>query len=202
MRFKTAVQTLYPHQEAFFCRCLQLAKPSHADLIVNEVKQLVSQLRDENLAEGKLKEMIDLLTELSRFIHKNPEEVSTATSPLHELRNEPIFPVRLPESGDVVLRRIADQPFYVPDASEQFKHLFDQWVPLLAIAGSVEYNRLRALLDCKIFDGLIRLEDAVHTENPVFVKKHKDKKLTKSYLSKREYIVRSVVPLDPKVAIR
>ncbi|KAL1659087.1 hypothetical protein GGF50DRAFT_131293 [Schizophyllum commune] len=190
MRFKTAVQTLYPHQEALFCRCLQLAKPSHADLIVNEVKQLVSQLRDENLAEGKLKEMIDLLTELSRFIHKNPEEVSTATSPLHELRNEPIFPVRLPESGDVVLRRIADQPFYVPDASEQFKHLFDQWVPLLAIASSVEYNRLRALLDCKIFDGLIRLEDAVHTENPVFVKKHKDKKLTKSYLSKREYIVR------------
>ncbi|KAL1708425.1 hypothetical protein EV121DRAFT_197087, partial [Schizophyllum commune] len=190
MRFKTAVQTLYPHQEAFFCRCLQLAKPSHADLIVNEVKQLVSQLRDENLAEGKLKEIIDLLTELSRFIHKNPEEVSTASSPLHELRNEPIFPVRLPESGDVVLRRIADQPFYVPDASEQFKHLFDQWVPLLAIAGSVEYNRLRALLDCKIFDGLIRLEDAVHTENPVFVKKHKDKKLTKSYLSKREYIVR------------
>uniref|UniRef100_D8Q195 Protein NO VEIN C-terminal domain-containing protein n=1 Tax=Schizophyllum commune (strain H4-8 / FGSC 9210) TaxID=578458 RepID=D8Q195_SCHCM len=189
MRFKTAVQTLYPHQEAFYCRCLQLAKPSHADLIVNEVKQLVSQLRDENLAEGKLKEMIDLLTELSRFIHKNPEEVSTATSPLHALRSEPIFPVRLPDSGDVALRRVTDQPFYVPDASEQFMHLFDQFVPMLAIS-SVQHTKMRALLECKIFDGLVRLEDAVQTENPVLLKKRRDDKLTKSYHAKREYFVR------------
>ncbi|KAL1747603.1 hypothetical protein HDZ31DRAFT_72121 [Schizophyllum fasciatum] len=189
MRFKIAVQPLYPQQEALFCRCLQIDNPSHADLLVNEVKQLVNQLRDNILTAATLKQVVELLSDVSRFIQQHTEEVTSQTSPLHELRSLPLFPVRLP-CGDIILRRVMDQPFYVPDASEQYKGLFENSAPMLALANSVEFNKLRALLDCKIFSGLVRLEDAVKTKNPTYGKKHRDDKMTKSYRSKREYFIR------------
>lgn len=190
MRFKTSVQTLYPHQEAFFCRHLNLAKPSHAVLIVDEVEQFVGQVQDKPLAAAGLKQGMEILSDLSRFIHQHPEEVLQDDGPLRVLRNLRIFPVRLPDTGEVVLRRVTDQPFYVPDVKDQYKQLFNQSVPLLVVNTAVEHSKLRALLDCDIFIGLVRLEDAVKIENPAFIKKHKDAKLTKTYQSKTEYYVR------------
>lgn len=187
VKSKVALDGLYPYFENFFCLKLKVNNPPVQDLLVNEVKLIIGEWRDKDISPEIKSQALDILLEISALLRNLKDPRPRAPQWLHNLRDEPIFPVDL--TPDVSVLRSASTRFYVPN-HEKYEQMCRGHVPILSL-DRTRLNLVQPLLDSSVFESRIHyLEDSVESSSIASGPRVTDHAFTEKYASRLKYIER------------